>query len=162
MVRHPWRLGDNPRVNAQFSAQYCAANAVVRRGSTLQHFRVEAISDPAVLALIDRVVTVGDPALDARGHAASTRRPDAEQLASATTASSTSRPVSQATTSTMRSTWRFADCAADAPHRCRRRRARPCWRPSRPGRPGGRLRTGGCWSPEPRAAPACTGLPGGV
>lgn len=70
LVGHAWRLGDNPRVNAQFSAQYCAANAVVRRASTLQHFRVDAIGDAQVQALIPRVHTVGDPALDARGHTA--------------------------------------------------------------------------------------------
>jgi 2-methylcitrate dehydratase PrpD len=70
LVGHAWRLGDNPRVNAQFSAQYCAANAVVRRASALQHFRPEAIDDARVLALIDRVVTVSDPAMNARGHTA--------------------------------------------------------------------------------------------
>jgi 2-methylcitrate dehydratase PrpD len=70
LVGHAWRLGDNPRVNAQFSAQYCAANAVVRRSSTLQHFRVDAIGDAQVQALIPRVHTVGDAALDARGHTA--------------------------------------------------------------------------------------------
>ncbi len=70
LVGHAWRLGDNPRVNAQFSAQYCAASAIVRRSSTLQHFRVEAVHDPAVLSLIDRVSTAADPAMNARGHTA--------------------------------------------------------------------------------------------
>lgn len=70
LVGHPWRLGDNPRVNAQFSAQYCAANAIVRRAARLDHFRVDAIGNPAVLALIERITTVADPAMDARGHTA--------------------------------------------------------------------------------------------
>lgn len=70
LVGHAWRLGDNPRVNAQFSAQYCAANAVVRRSSTLQHFRVDAIGDAQVQALIPRVHTIGDAAMDTRGHTA--------------------------------------------------------------------------------------------
>ncbi len=70
LVGHAWRIGDNPRVNAQFSARYCAANAVLRRSSTLEHFRVDAIHDPELQALIERVVTVSDPALDARGHTA--------------------------------------------------------------------------------------------
>ncbi|MFO1325882.1 MAG: MmgE/PrpD family protein [Rubrivivax sp.] len=70
LVGHAWQMGENPRVNAQFSTQYCAANAIVRRASTLAHFRVDAIRDPAVQALIPRVHPVGDAALDARGHTA--------------------------------------------------------------------------------------------
>ena len=70
LVGHAWQLGDNPRVNAQFSAQYCAANAVLRRASTLQHFRPEAIGDARVQALIARVSTVSDVAMNARGHTA--------------------------------------------------------------------------------------------
>lgn len=70
LVGHAWRVGDNPRVNAQFSAQYCAANAIVRRASKLEHFRVDAIGDAAVQALIPRVHTVADAAMDARGHTA--------------------------------------------------------------------------------------------
>lgn len=68
LVGHAFALGDNPRVNAQFSAQYCVANAIVRGDSQLAHFRPEQVADPAVLALAQRVRTVADPALDARGH----------------------------------------------------------------------------------------------
>ncbi len=70
LVGHPFRRGDNPRVSAQFSAQYCVANAIVRRSSRLEHFKPSLTADPAVLALIDRVKCIGDPALDARGHSA--------------------------------------------------------------------------------------------
>lgn len=70
LVGHPFELGDNPRVNAQFSVQYCVANAIARRSSRLAHFKVEQIVDPTVRALIDRVSAVSDPALDARGHTA--------------------------------------------------------------------------------------------
>lgn len=70
LVGHPFRLGENPRVDAQFSVQYCVANAIVRGASRLDHFRPEAIVDPAVQALVPRVRAVGDPALDARGHTA--------------------------------------------------------------------------------------------
>ncbi len=70
LVGHPFKLGANPRVDAQFSAQYCVANAIVRRSSTLDHFRPAQIADPAVLALAQRVTAVGDAALDARGHTA--------------------------------------------------------------------------------------------
>lgn len=70
LVGHDWCSGDNPRVDAQFSSRYCAANAIVRRASTLAHFRPDAIADPAVQALIPRVHAVGDAALDGRGHTA--------------------------------------------------------------------------------------------
>jgi 2-methylcitrate dehydratase PrpD len=70
LVGHPFKVGANPRVDAQFSAPYCVANAIVRRASKLTHFRVGEIGDPAVRALADRVVAVPDPAMDARGHTA--------------------------------------------------------------------------------------------
>ncbi len=70
LVGHPFKLGANPRVDAQFSAQYCVANAIVRKSSKLDHFRPVQIADPAVLALAQRVTAVGDAALDARGHTA--------------------------------------------------------------------------------------------
>lgn len=68
LVGHAFALGDNPRVNAQFSAQYCAANAIVRASSRLAHFRPEQVAEPAVLELAQRVRVLADPALDARGH----------------------------------------------------------------------------------------------
>lgn len=76
LVGHPWRPGANPRVDAQFSARYCVANAVVRKGSKLAHFRPEALGDADVAALIDRIEVVGDAALDPRGHTAVDLRVD--------------------------------------------------------------------------------------
>ena len=70
LVGQPWRIGANPRVDAQFSAQYCVANAIVRRSSTLQHFRVEAVRDAGLSRLIERVTIQGDAALNPRGHTA--------------------------------------------------------------------------------------------
>jgi 2-methylcitrate dehydratase PrpD len=70
LVGQPWHIGANPRVDAQFSAQYCVANAIVRRGSALPHFRVDAVHDAAVGRLIERVRVESDPALNARGHTA--------------------------------------------------------------------------------------------
>jgi 2-methylcitrate dehydratase PrpD len=70
LVGGEFRLGNNPRVNAQFSAQYCAANAIVRKASKLPHFRPGDIADSAVQDLIGRVSCTGDPALDRRGHSA--------------------------------------------------------------------------------------------
>jgi 2-methylcitrate dehydratase PrpD len=68
LVGHEFAMGDNPRVNAQFSVQYCVANAIVRGSSRLAHFRPEQVADPAVLQLARRVTAVADPALDERGH----------------------------------------------------------------------------------------------
>ena len=70
LVGHAFVLGDNPRVNAQFSVQYCVANAIVRGASKLPHFKPEQVADAQVLALIERVESFADPALDARGHTA--------------------------------------------------------------------------------------------
>ncbi|CAN5340948.1 MmgE/PrpD family protein [soil metagenome] len=70
LVGHAFRMGDNPRVNAQFSVQYCVANAILRQSSQLQHFRVGMVAEPAVQALLRKVSAVSDPALDARGHTA--------------------------------------------------------------------------------------------
>jgi 2-methylcitrate dehydratase PrpD len=69
-VGNAFRPGDNPRVDAQFSAQYCVANAIARGSSTLADFRAENVTAPDVQALVDRVTCIGDPALDARGHSA--------------------------------------------------------------------------------------------
>ena len=70
LVGHPFRVGSNPKVNAQFSIRYCVANALCRRGSMLAHFEVGAINDPEVLRLADRIEVFPDAALDARGHTA--------------------------------------------------------------------------------------------
>jgi 2-methylcitrate dehydratase PrpD len=70
LIGHDFEPGENPRVNAQFSTQYCVANAIVRQSSKLQHFRAAEVVDPHVANLIKRVRCVGDPALDARGHSA--------------------------------------------------------------------------------------------
>ena len=55
LVGHPFELGSNPKVNAQFSVRYCVANALLRKASTLAHFEVEAIGDPDVLRMVERI-----------------------------------------------------------------------------------------------------------
>lgn len=70
LVGQAFRIGPNPRVDAQFSAAYCVANALVRRASALEHFREESIRDPRILSLAERIGVRADPALDARGHTA--------------------------------------------------------------------------------------------
>ena len=68
LVGHPFQLGSNPKVNAQFSIAYCVANALLRKCSKLPHFEESAIKDPAVLELAKKVRVISDAALEARGH----------------------------------------------------------------------------------------------
>jgi 2-methylcitrate dehydratase PrpD len=70
LVGHPFKIGENPRVDAQFSVQYCVANAIVRGSSKLEHFRAAAVGDAAVRNLIARIGVVSDEQMNARGHAA--------------------------------------------------------------------------------------------
>ncbi len=68
LVGHAFAPGANPRVDAQFSAAYCVANAFVRGSSRLQHFTPAEVANPEVRSLISRISVLADPALDARGH----------------------------------------------------------------------------------------------
>jgi 2-methylcitrate dehydratase PrpD len=70
LVGHAFRIGSNPRVDAQFSAGYCVASAITRGASKLAHFAPAAVADAGVGRLIERIAVVADPALDARGHTA--------------------------------------------------------------------------------------------
>lgn len=70
LVGHAFRVGSNPRVDAQFSAAYCVANAMIRGSSQLQHFTPAQVHDAQVQALARQIRVVADPALDARGHTA--------------------------------------------------------------------------------------------
>lgn len=70
LVGHPFRMGDNPRVNAQFSIQYCVANALMRGSVTLPHFEESSIKDPKIMELVQKVHVTADPALNRRGHTA--------------------------------------------------------------------------------------------
>ena len=117
LVGHPFRVGANPRVDAQFSAAYCVANALVRGASKLQHFTPAQVNDEQVQALARRIRVVADPALDARGHTA-------VDLAVQTTAGQWHHraldiapgfPGADLTDAQHRA--RFDDCVAYAPHR---------------------------------------------
>jgi 2-methylcitrate dehydratase PrpD len=68
LVGNAFRLGDNPRVDAQFSAQFCVANALHRESSRLEHFTPQQVVEPAVAILMQRIRVVADPAMDQRGH----------------------------------------------------------------------------------------------
>jgi 2-methylcitrate dehydratase PrpD len=67
---HQFRVGDNPRVNAQFSIQYCVANALLRNSSKLRHFEESYVKDHKVMGLVRRIHVAADPALEKRGHTA--------------------------------------------------------------------------------------------
>jgi len=68
LVGHPFEVGNNPKVNAQFSIRYCVANALVRKGSKLAHFEEEAIRDLDVLELTKKIEVISDVAMEKRGH----------------------------------------------------------------------------------------------
>lgn len=70
LVGHPFQLGNTPRVDAQFSAQYCVANVFARGTSLLKHFEPGMISDPSVAALMERVHVYSDERLDEHDHTA--------------------------------------------------------------------------------------------
>lgn len=70
LVGHQFRVGDNPRVNAQFSIQYCVANALIRGRSRLDDFEESAVSDPDIFDFTKKITVTPDPELDKRGHTA--------------------------------------------------------------------------------------------
>ena len=70
LVGHPFEVGSNPKVNAQFSIRYCVANALSRKAPVLAHFEENAIRDPEVLRLIEQIEVEPDTDLDVRGHTA--------------------------------------------------------------------------------------------
>ncbi len=70
LVGHQFRLGENPRVNAQFSIQYCVASALLRGHSQLQNFEETAVRDPDVMSFLEKISVTPDPQLDSRGHTA--------------------------------------------------------------------------------------------
>jgi 2-methylcitrate dehydratase PrpD len=70
LVGHPFHIGANPKVNAQFSIRYCVANALVRKAASLFHFEEAAIRDSAVLTVVEKIQVIPDEALESRGHTA--------------------------------------------------------------------------------------------
>jgi 2-methylcitrate dehydratase PrpD len=68
LVGHPFQLGDNPKVNAQFSIRYCVANALMRKGSKLADFEEVAVKNSEVLKLAERIDVKPDETMELRGH----------------------------------------------------------------------------------------------
>lgn len=57
----PFRIGEWPHGNAAFSNTYTVANALIRGSSKPEHFSEEAIRDPRVTALIDKITMAEMP-----------------------------------------------------------------------------------------------------
>lgn len=70
LVGHPFRLGENPSVSAQFNIQYCVASALLRGGAKFQHFEEAAVKDPDVMGFLKKISVSADKELDKRGHTA--------------------------------------------------------------------------------------------
>ncbi len=64
LVGHPFEIGSNPKVNAQFSIQYCVANALIRRSSKLSHFDEFNIKDPKIQQMIKKIQISADQSLE--------------------------------------------------------------------------------------------------
>ncbi len=64
MVGGQFKIGNNPRVDAQFSVQYCVANALMRKESLIRHFDESFIRDPKIMELVKKIHVVPDPALE--------------------------------------------------------------------------------------------------
>jgi len=70
LVGHEFEIGDNPRVNAQFSIRYCVANAMLRGGAKIEHFEEALIRDGKVAEFTKKIALIPDSALEKRGHTA--------------------------------------------------------------------------------------------
>jgi 2-methylcitrate dehydratase PrpD len=70
LVGHQFKIGENPKVDAQFSIQYCVANALIRKSSKLEHFDEPTIGDPKIMELIEKIHISAAPDLEERGHTA--------------------------------------------------------------------------------------------
>jgi len=60
-LAQPWAIGDFPHANAIFSFRYTVASALLRKSSKPEHFTEEAIRDPRVAELIDKMELVDLP-----------------------------------------------------------------------------------------------------
>jgi len=68
LTGHQFKIGENPKVDAQFNIQYCVANALLRKVPELKHFDESYIRDPKILELIKKIQVVPDAGLMERGH----------------------------------------------------------------------------------------------
>jgi 2-methylcitrate dehydratase PrpD len=66
----PFNYGDNPRISAMYSIQYCVANALLRKSCKLHHFDESLVREPEIMEIINKIHVTPDPALDPRGQLA--------------------------------------------------------------------------------------------
>lgn len=64
IVGGQFQIGCNPRVNAQFSVQYCIASALLRKGSKLEYFDESHIREPEIMELVEKIHIAFDQTLD--------------------------------------------------------------------------------------------------
>jgi 2-methylcitrate dehydratase PrpD len=64
VVGHPFQIGDNPMVNAQFNIQYVIANAILRNSPKLRHFDVASVNDPQIKELTQKIHVQADSYLN--------------------------------------------------------------------------------------------------
>ena len=71
LVGHAFRIGANPRVDAQFNAGVLRGQRDrSRSASLLRHFAPSQVHDAAVREMIGRIDVIADETMNARGHAA--------------------------------------------------------------------------------------------
>ena len=79
LVGHPFEVGDNPMVNAQFNVRYCVASALLRKGLRLKDFDEPAIRELGITDIIDRIDVTADSELEKQGHNAAIMRVKTKQ-----------------------------------------------------------------------------------
>jgi len=70
LVGHQFRIGDNPTVDGQFSAQYCVANVLLRGSSSIRHFTADAVCDRKIGKFVAKITVTPDERVARRGHTA--------------------------------------------------------------------------------------------
>lgn len=73
MTGGPFTIGANPRVDAQFSIQYCVANALLRGDSLIRHFDEDHVRELRILDLVGKIHVDSDPKLEGERQGASLR-----------------------------------------------------------------------------------------
>ena len=64
LVGGQFKIGENPKVDAQFNIQYCVANALLRKSSKLRHFDGSCVSDPKIMNLVKLIHVSAEPSYD--------------------------------------------------------------------------------------------------
>jgi 2-methylcitrate dehydratase PrpD len=64
LVGNEFKIGENPKVNAQFNIKYCVANVLLRGSPKLIHFDEPSIRDPRIMELTKKIRIIPTPSLD--------------------------------------------------------------------------------------------------